>query len=136
MFLNQKPFILVQLKRPNDVMLGSNEIFLNPLFTIPVISGVSIIVVGAIMYYFPPKKINPFYGYRTYNSMQSQAKWDFAQVYMSKEMIIWGLVLVFCAVPGLFYTSNSLLDIFVGLLYIAVCVGIPFFRTETQLKKR
>jgi len=117
-------------------MLENKEILLNPLFTIPVISGVSIIVVGAIMYYFPPKSINPFYGYRTNASMQSQAKWDFAQHYASIEMIVWGFVLVCCAAPGLFYTSNSLVDIFVGLLYIAVCIGILFFKTERQLKKQ
>jgi len=117
-------------------MLEIKQIMLNPLFTIPTISGLSMIVVGAIMYYFPPKRINPFYGYRTNASMKSQAKWDFAQVYASKQMITWGSVLVLCALPGLFYTSNSLVNIIVGLLYIAICVGIPLFKIEKELERQ
>lgn len=56
--------------------------------------GVIFIIIGAIMYLFPPKKINSLYGYRTAASMESQIKWDFAQKYGAKVMAIIGIVLV------------------------------------------
>ena len=34
---------------------------------------------GAVMFRFPPKEINYFYGYWTKSSMKSQYRWDFAQ---------------------------------------------------------
>ena len=35
----------------------------------------------------PPKRINGLYGYRTYQSMQNQEKWDFANAISSKFML-------------------------------------------------
>lgn len=53
--------------------------------------GFIFMLMGIIMYKFPPKKINGLYGYRTASSMQSQAKWDFAQKYSAKIMSFIGL---------------------------------------------
>ena len=50
--------------------------------------GIVFILAGSIMYVFPPKKINSFYGYRTASSMQSQQKWNFAQTYSAKLTIL------------------------------------------------
>lgn len=70
--------------------------------------GIVFILAGAIMYVFPPKKINSFYGYRTASSMQSQQKWNFAQTYSAKIMMLTGLIFAFLSpTKGLFKTSET-----------------------------
>lgn len=72
----------------------------NPLFLIPVLTGVVFLLVGFLMKRFPPKKINRLYGYRVSNSMKSQERWDFAQAFASKEMTKTGGVLVLLFLIG------------------------------------
>ncbi len=49
------------------------------------------ITAGLIMAKYPPKKINPIYGYRTRRSMQSPETWKFAQRVSSRKMVLCGL---------------------------------------------
>jgi uncharacterized membrane protein len=58
------------------------------------ITGPLFIVLGCYFAKFPPKKINHYYGYRTWRSMQSQEAWDFAQVYGAKKMVWAGWVML------------------------------------------
>src|SRR5690606_32411124 len=77
--------------------------------------GIVFIIVWAIMYIFLPKKINGLYGYRTQTSMQSQQKWDFAQTYSSKIMMLTGLIFSLIAPSkGLFKTNEST-DLAIGM---------------------
>jgi len=70
--------------------------------------GIVFILAGTIMYVFPPKKINSFYGYRTASSMQSQQKWNFAQTYSAKIMMLIGLIFAFLSpTKGLFKTNET-----------------------------
>lgn len=57
--------------------------------------GIVFIIAGAIMYVFPSKRINSFYGYRTASSMKNQQKWNFAQTYSAKIMMLTGLIFIF-----------------------------------------
>ncbi len=54
----------------------------------PMMLGVLLLVIGLIFMYFPPKKMNAVYGYRTPRSYGSQECWDFAQKYSAKVMVI------------------------------------------------
>lgn len=70
--------------------------------------GLLFMLAGAIMYVFPPKKINSFYGYRTASSMKNQQKWNFAQTYSAKIMMLTGLIFAFLSpTKGLFKTSET-----------------------------
>jgi uncharacterized membrane protein len=51
------------------------------------------LLAGLILYLFPPKKINRFYGYRTPRSMKNQANWDYAQKIGGKYMMLFGVVI-------------------------------------------
>lgn len=78
--------------------------------------GIIFMVMGAIMYVFPPKKINGLYGYRSGSSMQNQQKWDFAQTYSAKIMMFTGLAfLVLAPIKGLFKT-NEATDVLLGII--------------------
>ena len=71
--------------------------------------GIVFILAGVILYVFPPKKINGLYGYRTQTSMQSQKKWDFAQTYSAKIMVLTGYIFTLIAPSkGLFKTNESI----------------------------
>ena len=66
----------------------------------PQLVGLIMITVGLISYYFPPKKINPWYGYRTPSSQKNQQTWDvanrFAAIYSIKAgaiVLIAGILL-------------------------------------------
>ena len=67
----------------------------NPNAYVILLLGGIFALTGAILYFFPPKKINGSYGYRTFASMRSQAAWDFAQGYSSRCLGLLGLSLVF-----------------------------------------
>ena len=78
--------------------------------------GILFILAGAILYVFPPKKINGLYGYRTGSSMKNQQKWDFAQKYSSKIMMLTGLIFTLISpTKGLFKTNEST-DLAIGML--------------------
>jgi len=66
----------------------------------PQLVGMIFIIVGLVSYYFPPKKINDLYGYRTISSKRNQQTWDaanrFSAVYCLKAgaiVLIAGILL-------------------------------------------
>jgi len=55
--------------------------------------GIVFTLAGVIVYLFPPKQINYFYGYRTKSSMKSKDAWDFSQKYSAVRMFLIGIFL-------------------------------------------
>ena len=72
------------------------------IFLIPVL----MILIGLIMFKYPPKKINFFIGYRSVNSMKDKEIWDFSNKYCGKLFIIIGLILLI--VTGLLFLLFNL----------------------------
>lgn len=108
----------------------------NPLFLIPLLTGVIFSFAGFIMLKFPPKKINVLYGYRTANSMKSEERWKFAQTYSSKEMIKLELVLTTCCLLGFLSISNNIINFIIGLSLMIAMVILLFFRVEKAIIKK
>lgn len=97
--------------------------------------GIVFILVGLIMYAFPPKKINGLYGYRTQTSMENQQKWDFAQKYSSKIMMLTGLIFTFLSpTKGLFKTNEST-DLAIGMFCTIVGSILMIVVVEKALRK-
>ena len=69
------------------------------MFLPQLILSLVFVLAGLIMAKYPPKKINPIYGYRTLRSMQSPEAWRYAQRISSRKMVVCGLVglLIFIA---------------------------------------
>lgn len=100
------------------------------------ICGVVFVLMGMIMYFFPPKKINGWYGYRTGKSMENQEIWDYAQKYGAKALMILGLI--YFAIDALFLflflKYEWILDDFaMPILLITVFAMIVF--VENRLKR-
>lgn len=58
-----------------------------------ILLGLILFMAGLVLYMFPPKRINSFYGYRTYNSMKNIENWKTANQISSKLLMLIGLVL-------------------------------------------
>lgn len=108
----------------------------NPLFFIPISSGLIFIIAGIILLKFPPKKINGFYGYRTSSSMMNQERWDFAQIYSSKEMIKVGLLLTLVGSIGLICHPDEKTGMILGLGFLILMIIVLLIRVESALKNK
>lgn len=110
--------------------------FTNSLFIILITYGAITLSAGVLMLKKPPKKINHFYGYRTRQSMSSQERWKFAQIYSSKEMIRQGLIFICISLIGLFVSFEELINTMLAMLLIIVSVVLLLFKTEKSIKQK
>jgi uncharacterized membrane protein len=108
----------------------------NPAFLIPGASSPFYIIAGVVMYYYPPTKINSLYGYRTPRSIKSQQRWNFAQIYSSKQMVIWGAVMLIAAILASFIELKMAFQFLIGLGILFLFTAIPIIKTEHELKQR
>ncbi|MCP2037872.1 SdpI family protein [Chryseobacterium sp. HSC-36S06] len=113
-----------------------NQLFNDPLFNMTAITGGIFFAAGLFMLKFPPKKINFLYGYRTNSSMKNQERWDFAQKYAAKEMMITGLVLAASGALGFVTDFGSSVKLWVGVAMLGLAVVILKLRVEKAIKKR
>ncbi len=112
---------------PETLILNTSIIF---------IFGV-LFIVSFLFFKFPPKSINAFYGYRTYQSMQNIENWNFAKAVSSKFMIkstIFSFIVAFIF-------QNTITDLFIdykifiilGIYIIPLLMVFPY--TEKKLKE-
>ena len=113
-----------------------NQLFDDPLFNMTAITGGVFFAAGFFMLKFPPKKNNFLYGYRTSSSMKNQERWDFAQNYAAKEMMITGLVLAASGVLGFITDFGSSVKLWAGVAMLGLAVVILKVRVEKAIKKR
>lgn len=103
----------------------------------PQIVGLIIVIVGLVQKYYPPKRINDLYGYRSETAKQNQQTWNEANRYSANLMVKSGFIAV---VTGLIMTP------FIAIKYewiMAVsasftgigCAVILMIKTENHLEK-
>jgi uncharacterized membrane protein len=117
--------------KTNEIL---NNMFENPLINITFFGGLIFILVGFIMYKFPPKNINSLNGYRTTSSMENQEKWDFAQNYSSKEMMKLGFLLLISSLLSKVTNFDNLTNMFIGLGLMILIVILLLLRVEKAIK--
>lgn len=103
---------------------------------IDLIIPITMIIIGLIFIYNPPKKINPIYGYRTLRSMKSKAAWDFAHHECGQIWIKAGIVLLISTAitkPFISLSEETLCLIYTALGVLAIFISIPI--VERKLKK-
>ncbi len=126
MFFQKSNKILYNMN-PETLILNTSIIF---------IFGV-LFIVSFLFFKFPPKSINAFYGYRTYQSMQNIENWNFAKAVSSKFMIkstIFSFIVAFIF-------QNTITDLFIdykifiilGIYIIPLLMVFPY--TEKKLKE-
>jgi uncharacterized membrane protein len=106
------------------------------MFLPQLVLSVAFILVGLIMAKYPPRKINPLYGYRTRRSMQSTDAWKYSQRISSRRLVVagfGGLLLFFAGwALGLNEGVQAILLI-ACLLFIVVYV---IYSVERSLAKK
>jgi uncharacterized membrane protein len=97
--------------------------------------GTVFLLTGSWMRFFPPKKINGLYGYRTTRSMRTQEAWDFAQRMSANWML--GLSGIFGVLSLLFWLIGALPEWIMGfgLATMVVMLIVMFWRIERALKR-
>lgn len=95
--------------------------------------GPLILLAGLIFKFFPPKKINVLYGYRTKRSMLNDDTWQFANVFSSNLMIAAGLFTTLIQIIFWNYSMEDFILASLAALLISLCLSIIL--TEIKLKK-
>ena len=109
------------------------------IFLIPVL----MILVGIIMFKYPPKKINFFVGYRNVNSMKDKERWDFSNKYCGKLFTIVGLIMLIVdsllfllfKLESVNYTENVLLIIVILQVGMILLSGLLVEKKVRNYKK-
>jgi uncharacterized membrane protein len=109
----------------------------------PQLVGFIFFITGIIMMYFPPKKINGLYGYRTSSSMKNQQSWDeanrFSAIYMAKAGLV--TIAVGIAIAGLLtiiHTQEDLSELINIMFMLFSGIGpavLMIVATEKHLTK-
>ncbi|MGV4439059.1 SdpI family protein [Ornithobacterium rhinotracheale] len=99
-----------------------------------------LMLLPVVFYFFPPKKMNSLYGYRTLKSFKDQRSWDFAQRYSAKRLLQISFIIMLLQITMIllgvdaniensYLLSVTLLSYIIGLI---ICV----ISTEIALKKQ
>ncbi|RYY37370.1 MAG: SdpI family protein [Sphingobacteriaceae bacterium] len=110
----------------------------------PQLIGIILLLAGSVQKCYPPKTINPLYGYRTPSSTRNQQCWDEANCYSAKFMVKAGIILLLTGTA--FSVTLSLFDIhenvsmaISGIVLVAsaiiTCVLLIVY-TEKHLSKK
>lgn len=108
---------------------------LENITSVPNILGITISLAGILMFVFPPKKINMFYGYRTIRSMKNTENWNFAQKLSSRLMMIFGIPLLVTGIVGIIFSLDESLINIIGVVESIILVIILFIKTESDIAK-
>lgn len=105
------------------------------LLIISLIFSLGFLLIGLLLYQFPPKDINMLYGYRTPRSMKTKEHWVFAQKFASKKSFDCFLLLLLSSCLGLFYDFNSNVKMYLQFSFIVLSIIYYFISVELAIKK-
>lgn len=110
--------------------------FLSQIFTVAFICGIMFFTASVIMYFYPPKKLNAWIGYRTAASLRSQERWDFAQKFSASVRIKASLILIALSLTGYFLPEWDYIRTFGSVSLIIAWERYTITVTDKELKKR
>jgi uncharacterized membrane protein len=94
--------------------------------------GAITILAGLALRFFPAKKRNAIYGYRSRRSFHSQESWDFAQRYSGGWAIVLGIVSTGIGAITYLLGTPRWIPVFIGILLLIAVIPI----TEERLRKK
>ncbi len=94
------------------------------------------LLAGMIMAKYPPKKINPIYGYRSMASMRHREAWDYAQRLASRKFVLVGIVMFVIALAEWLLDVQAPANVLIMLGTMILSVVYVFQTVEKQLAKR
>ena len=91
-------------------------------------------LISIIFYFFPPKKINSLYGYRTHRTMANNDIWNFANTLFNKNLLVYA-GLSFAASMILAFINPDLMDSWFPMAFLFFTLFICILSTEKELNK-
>lgn len=99
-------------------------------------AGAILLLVGAVLYVFPPKKINWWYGYRTPLAMQDQQRWNFAQRFSAIRLAFSGIALLFMSWIAPYAHFDEPTAKTVSFIVLITAVLFVLIATERAIKRK
>lgn len=91
-------------------------------------------LISLIFYFFPPKKINQLYGYRTQRTMANEDVWNFANALFNKTLITYSSISLVAAMALAYLYPDLMTSWFpMGFLFFTILVCI--ITTENALNQ-
>lgn len=103
----------------------------NPLYYVLSVNGL-LFVFSIIFYFFPPKKINAFYGYRTNRSMKNNTIWQYANTFFTKQFLLYSAI-SFIASLALTFLGKDITWQPMAIVLLSLAVSV--IKTEQELNK-
>lgn len=88
---------------------------------------------SVIFYFFPPKKVNKFYGYRTHKASQNEDIWQFANTVFNKNLLIYAAISLAATFALAFSTQKELT--WQPMLFVILTIVVSIVKTENALKE-
>lgn len=98
--------------------------------------GTVFLLTGSWMRFFPPKKINGLYGYRTTRSMRTQEAWDFAQRMSANWMLGFGCIYIVIGALCLLSAEGPDWLTGIGAISLVIFLLVMIWRVERALKRK
>lgn len=106
---------------------------MSPYIYVLTVNGL-LFVLSIIFYFFPPKKINSLYGYRTHRTMQNDDIWNFANSLFNRTLIKYASI-SFVAAMALAYLYPDLMTSWFPMAFLFFTVLVCIITTENALNQ-
>ena len=94
------------------------------------------VLAGFLMMKFPPKKINPIYGYRTGRSMKSPEAWKYAQRISARRMMLCGFMGLFVFITASIVQCEEGIHAALMIATLVLTLVYLIYSVERDLKKK
>ncbi|MDG1040344.1 MAG: SdpI family protein [Polaribacter sp.] len=88
---------------------------------------------SVVFYFFPPKKINSFYGYRTNKSMKNEEIWHFANSFFNNTLVKYASISFAVALLFVFITAVDVT--WQPMVFLLLTLAVAVFKTEQKLSE-
>lgn len=106
------------------------------LTNLPLLCGTFFLLTALLLKWFPPRKMNSLYGYRTSASMQSPEHWHFAQGYSTARMFEAAVLLLLLGSAYEFVPLTLQTRTGIGIAALLAVTIYIIVRTEYALKRK
>ncbi|CAM1356723.1 SdpI family protein [Tenacibaculum halocynthiae] len=104
---------------------------MNPYYYVLSINGL-LFIFSIVFYFFPPKKINSFYGYRTNKTMKNEVVWNFANTFFTKQFLIYATISL---IASLLLVSINAKISWQPMAIMLLSLAVSVIKTEQEITK-
>ena len=104
---------------------------MSPLVYVLSINGL-LFALSIIFYFFPPKKINALYGYRTNKSMLNDDIWKFANQFFTKQLLVYTAISFVAALLFIYFSPKISWQ---PMTLMVLSLAVSVIKTEQTLSK-